>query len=215
MPPGLSAGVVASPPLAPPPLARHGHTHTPHTWSQAMLKGSPMARGWAAVASILGARVSFSASSRPGERKNSWSWRLGLGYLCAHGSLEIQETESDSYRCERRRGQERCGGKNRVCVWQGRALCISRMGLCGGAPASAQPMSHHSDGSLQFFPGPQETLPCVLEVEARPPSPPRARALGALMLTAHLQPSHQGAAERSGKEPGVLCQDLERQRKQT
>ena len=54
-----------------------------------------------------------------------------------------------------------------------------------------------------------EPLPCAPVGEARPPSPPRAQALGALMLTVHLQPTLQGAAERSEREPGVLCQDLE------
>lgn len=56
-----------------------------------------------------------------------------------------------------------------------------------------------------------ETLPCAPEGEAHLPSPPLARALGALMLTAHLQPNLQGAAERSEREPGALCQGLETQ----
>lgn len=53
-----------------------------------------------------------------------------------------------------------------------------------------------------------EPLPCAPEGEAHPLSPPRARALGALMLIVHLQPTLQGAAERSEREPGALCQDL-------
>lgn len=56
-----------------------------------------------------------------------------------------------------------------------------------------------------------EHLPCAPEGEAHPLSPPQARALGALMLPAHLQPTLQGAAERSEREPGALCQDLETQ----
>lgn len=56
-----------------------------------------------------------------------------------------------------------------------------------------------------------ESLPCAPEGEVHPLSPPRAQALGALMLTAHLQPTLQGAAERSEREPGALCQDLETQ----
>lgn len=51
-------------------------------------------------------------------------------------------------------------------------------------------------------------LPCAPEGEAHPLSPLQARALGALMLTAHLQPILQGAAERSEREPGALFQDL-------
>lgn len=56
-----------------------------------------------------------------------------------------------------------------------------------------------------------ELLPCAPEGEAHPLSPPRAQALGALMLAAHLQPTLQGAAGKSEREPGALCQDLERQ----
>lgn len=56
-----------------------------------------------------------------------------------------------------------------------------------------------------------EPLPCAPEGGAHPLSPLRAQAPGALMLTAHLQPILPGAAERSEREPGALCQDLQTQ----
>ena len=56
-----------------------------------------------------------------------------------------------------------------------------------------------------------EPLPCAPEGGAHPLSPLRAQVPGALILTAHLQPILPGAAERSEKEPGALCQDLQTQ----
>lgn len=50
--------------------------------------------------------------------------------------------------------------------------------------------------------------PCAPVEEARPLSPPRARAQGGERLVAHLLPTLQGAAEKSEREAGALCQDL-------
>lgn len=87
-------------------------------------------------------------------------------------------------------------------------LCYERAAFShvGLGPPSLEVTT--TSGSCSRVP---EPLPCAPAGEAHPLSPPRAQALGALMLTVHLQPTLQGAAERSEREPGVLCQDLETQ----
>lgn len=163
--------------------------------------------GRATLASILGHRALLSFAYTCGEK------RVGSGGSLPDRSLEIKEEESLIL------GEV---SEGKIKPWISEQVREERGVYFGGEDAVSlheRPVSLHIrsfDLSLgvTIFTSCSwalESLPYALEGEVHPPSPPRAQALGALMLTAHLQPTLQGAAERSERKPGALCQDLETQ----